>query len=103
MNFETEVLKSQLPVIVDFYATWCGPCKNLSPVLTEIENEYKDKVKVIKLNVEEFEDLAKEYKVKSIPHVVFFKDGEIQHSFTGFKDITYIKNVIGGLFNVRSE
>lgn len=72
-NFKQEVLQSQEPVLVDFYADWCGPCKMLSPVVDEVAQENED-VKVVKINVDEAQDLATEYKVMSIPTLVVIKN-----------------------------
>ncbi len=72
-NFKKEVLESQEPVLVDFYADWCGPCKMLSPVVDEVAQENED-VKVVKINVDEAQDLAMEYKVMSIPTLVVIKN-----------------------------
>lgn len=74
-NFEQEVLKSEQPVLVDFWASWCGPCKMLSPIVDEIAEECSD-VKVGKVNVDEQQDLARRYGVMSIPTILIFKDGE---------------------------
>lgn len=76
-NFEQEVLKSDIPVVVDFWATWCGPCKMLAPVLEQIATEYAGKIKVAKANVDEEMQLAIEYKVEVIPTLFYFKDGKI--------------------------
>lgn len=103
MNFETEVIQSEIPVIVDFYATWCGPCKTLSPVLDEIKEEYRERVKVVKIDVMEFEEISKSNNVKAIPTLMFFKDGKSLHTSTGFKDKQYITNIIEGVFNVRDD
>ena len=75
-SFEQEVLKSELPVIVDFYSDSCIPCKQLSPILGDIEDEYEDKLKVFKVNVNFDEALAEEYEVLASPTLVFFRDGQ---------------------------
>ncbi len=75
-NFEQEVLNSDLPVLVDFYADWCGPCKMIAPVIEELATEYQGKVKIGKINVDEEQNSSKKYKVMSIPTLIFFKDGE---------------------------
>lgn len=75
-NFTEEVINSKLPVLVDFWATWCGPCRMLAPTIEEIAEEYDGKVKVAKLNVDDAEDLAVSYGVSSIPTVMLFKNGE---------------------------
>ena len=75
-TFEEEVLKSDLPVAVDFWAPWCGPCRILGPVMEKLSEAYKDKVKFCKLNVDENPQMARKYQVMSIPLVLFFKGGE---------------------------
>jgi len=75
-NFEQEVLNSDLPVLVDFYADWCGPCKIIAPIIEELAAEYEGKVKIGKINVDEEQNSSKKYKVMSIPTLIFFKDGE---------------------------
>ena len=75
-NFEAEVLQSDIPVFVDFYADWCGPCKMMSPVIDKLAEEYEGRIKVGKVNVDENGDLAVKYGIMSIPNMVFFKNGE---------------------------
>lgn len=75
-NFVSEVLESPIPVLVDFFATWCGPCRMLSPVLESVSEDYEDKVKFVKLDVDEASDIAKDYSVMSIPTLIIIKNGE---------------------------
>ncbi len=82
-NFESEVIKCRTPVLVDFWAEWCGPCKMLSPVLDELANEKGDSVKIAKVNLDDNRELSVEYNVKSIPMLLFFKDGEVKDEVVG--------------------
>lgn len=82
-NFETEVLGSDVPVLVDFWATWCMPCRMLAPVIEEIASENEGKIKVGKVNVDENPDLAGKYRVMSIPTVLVFKNGELTATSVG--------------------
>ena len=83
-NFENEVLRSDKAVLLDFYADWCGPCKMLSPVLSEIADEYADVIRVAKVNVDDEPELAMKFKVSSIPMLVLFKDGRIVSTSVGY-------------------
>ena len=74
-NFEKEVVKSSLPCLVDFWAEWCGPCKNLAPILEEISDELKEKVKIGKINIDDNQELAAKFSIRSIPTMILFKDG----------------------------
>jgi len=76
-DFDQEVLKSSLPVVVDFWAPWCGPCKQIAPIVEKLSEEYKDKLKFCKVNVDENHDTASKYHVMSIPTLIFFKKGEL--------------------------
>ena len=93
-NFEEEVLKNQSVVLVDFWATWCGPCKMIAPVLEEIAKEFEGKVKVGKVNVDEEGELAVKYRVSSIPTLVLFKNGNIVNTTIGFHSKAEIENML---------
>ena len=84
-NFETEALKSDKPILVDFWAPWCGPCRMLAPVLAEIAEEEAGKVKVGKVNVDEEPELAAKYGISSIPAILLFKNGQVAATSVGFK------------------
>ncbi len=82
-NFESEVLNSDKPVLVDFWAEWCGPCKMISPMIDELSEEVADTVKVGKVEVDKAQALAAKYGVRSIPCLLFFKDGEVKDQIVG--------------------
>ena len=84
-NFDVEVLRSEIPVLVDFWATWCGPCRMLAPVIGEIAEEYAGTVKVGKVNVDEEPELAMQFRVDSIPTVMLFKEGRLVNTTVGFR------------------
>lgn len=82
-NFETEVLNAELPVLVDFYADWCGPCKMMAPIVERLAEEYEGKLKVGKCNTDENMPLAQKYRVASIPTFMIFKEGQPAATFMG--------------------
>ena len=93
-NFEQEVMHSDKPVLIDFWAPWCGPCRMLSPTISEIAEEYKDSVKVGKVNVDEQGELAAMFGVSSIPMLVVVKDGKITNSSVGVRPKDQIVNML---------
>ena len=92
-NFEEEVLNSSKPVIIDFYADWCGPCKMMSPIIDNIAEENSD-VKVGKVNVDEAQEIAIKYNIMSIPTIIIFKEGKEYKKFVG---VTSKENILSGL------
>lgn len=82
-SFEREVLQSEIPVVVDFYADWCGPCRAMGPILEEVAAESAGSVKIVKVNVDQAREIAREYKVSGMPTFLFFKDGEVKERLVG--------------------
>jgi len=83
-NFEKEVLESSVPVLVDFYADWCGPCKMLAPILEQVDAQVGDSVKIVKINTDAAQSLAMQYGVSTIPTLILFKNGEEINRRSGF-------------------
>jgi thioredoxin 1 len=84
-SFDETVIKSETPVLVDFWAPWCGPCKAVAPILEELANDYNEKVVIAKLNVDEAPQNASKYGISAIPTLLIFKNGEPVHSIVGYK------------------
>ena len=84
-NFETEVLNSDVPVLVDFYATWCGPCKSLAPIVEELATEYAGRAKIAKLDIDEAPGVASSHGVMAVPTLILFNHGSEVQKMTGFK------------------
>ena len=93
-SFQKEVISSDKLVLVDLYATWCGPCKALAPILEDLEKKYDGKVKAVKINVDEEESLAVKLGVISVPTVVFYKNGKTVASFVGVRSASKIGKII---------
>lgn len=96
-NFESEVLSSEVPVVVDLWAPWCGPCQKLTPIMEELASEYGDKVKIGKLNIDDNPQTASKYGVMSIPTVFFVKNGEIADTQVGLLPKEPLKTKIDAL------
>ncbi len=90
-KFQKEVIESKVPVLVDFSATWCGPCKMMGPVLEQLSAEYEGKAKVFKVDIDESSDLAQKYQIMSVPNMIFFKDGKQVDAVLGVTPPTILK------------
>lgn len=94
-NFDAEVLKSSVPVLVDFTATWCGPCKQLAPIVEKIADDYEGKVRVGKLDIDAERSIAEKYGIRSVPTVLVFKDGQKHASHVGLTTRDKLVNLLG--------
>ncbi len=93
-NFEVEVSKSEIPVLVDFWATWCGPCRMIGPIIDQLSEDFDGKAKVGKINVDEQSALAAQFNVMTIPTLILFKNGEIVEKFVGSRSKADLENAI---------
>src|SRR5256885_16178936 len=91
-NFDQEVLNSPTPVLVDFWAEWCGPCKMIAPVLDELAQEYDGRIKIAKVNIDEQQQLAAQYGIRAIPTLLMFHKGEVSEQIVGLKSKRDLKN-----------
>ena len=96
-NFQTEVLESDKPVLVDFWATWCGPCRMVAPHVAQIADEYEVTLKVGKVNVDEEPELAMQFQVSSIPTLMVFRGGRLGNTAVGYRDKAQILSLVGQL------
>ena len=93
-NFETEIMNSDLPALVDFWAEWCGPCRMVSPVVEELANDYKGKVKVAKMDVDKNRETPTRFGIRNIPTLIFFKGGEVTQTIIGVQPKSQIEEEI---------
>jgi thioredoxin 1 len=96
-EFESEVINSDIPVVVDFYAPWCHPCKSIAPILQTLSEEYEGKVKFVKIDTDENNELASEYSIRSLPTIMFFSVEKLEKTLVGSVNKEKIVKEIGGL------
>lgn len=98
-NFESEVINSDKPILVDFYADWCGPCRMISPIIVQLADQYAGKVKIAKVNVDSNGPIAGHYKVMGVPSLIFFKDGREVHRIVGVQPKWQIASILDQLID----
>ncbi|MBU1131555.1 thioredoxin [Patescibacteria group bacterium] len=96
-NFEQEVMKSDLPVLVDFFAEWCGPCKMQASIIEDLEKEYQGKVKIVKMDIDQASQIAGSYQIMSIPTIILFKNGEPAERLSGLQQKNILKEKLDKL------
>jgi thioredoxin 1 len=97
-NFNETVLESDIPVVVDFFASWCGPCKMLAPIMEQIAQEFDGSVLMCKIDIDENSNIAQKYNIMSVPTLIFFKNGETVHTESGFSTYEQLCNIIKTTF-----
>ena len=94
-NFQEDVLDQNIPVLVDFFATWCGPCKMLAPVLEELDAEYGEKIKIVKVDIDKHIELARQFRVATVPTMMVFENGELKDSIIGYQSKEELVDLLG--------
>ncbi len=94
-NFQEDVLNQEIPVLVDFFATWCGPCKMLSPVLEELDSEYGSRVKIVKIDIDKHIELARQFRVATVPTMMIFENGEAKETVIGYHSKEELVDLLG--------
>ncbi len=96
-NFESEIVRSEIPAMVDFYATWCGPCKSLTPIVEDLAREFQGRLKVAKLDIDEAPGVASSHGIMAVPTLIFFKNGNEHRKVTGFKNKPELLQIVNDL------
>ncbi len=94
-NFQQDVLEQEIPVLVDFFATWCGPCKMLAPVLEELDAEYGGRVKIVKIDIDKHIELARQFRVATVPTMMIFENGEPKETIIGYHSKEELVDLLG--------
>ena len=96
-NFESEIVRSEIPAMVDFYATWCGPCKSLTPIVEDLAREFQGRLKVAKLDIDEAPGVASSHGIMAVPTLIFFKNRNEHRKVTGFKNKPELLQIVNDL------
>ena len=94
-NFQEDVLNQEIPVLVDFFATWCGPCKMLAPVLEEMDAEYGGRIKIVKIDIDKHIELARQFRVATVPTMMIFENGEAKETVIGYHSKEELVDLLG--------
>ncbi|MBE7019464.1 MAG: thioredoxin [Ruminococcaceae bacterium] len=94
-NFQEDVLNQEIPVLVDFFATWCGPCKMLAPVLEELNDEYGGRIKIVKIDIDKHIELARQFRVATVPTMMIFENGEAKETVIGYHSKEELVDLLG--------